>query len=131
VSLAEQLVATLSARFDSAKVEQDSEGEISVRFTAAHPAVGDVIAAVEGDEVTVYIGDITHGHFNRFDDEPERGNVIAAEEVAAFLTELFADRVLLWTGRIGGGWQMLDEGERAYQKGQHTYVWSGPLEPKA
>ena len=88
-----------------------------------------MIAAVEGGEITVYIGKITHGHFNQFDNEPEMRNRVVAERVAQFLTDLFGDRVLLWTGRVGDGWQMLDQGERPYRKGQQSYVWSGPVTP--
>src|SRR5262249_21251822 len=102
-------------------------------FSGAHSEVGDVCIWDDGDEATVSIGEITHGHFNPYDPSlsPEQLATVVTGEVLQFLADLFLDRVLLWKSREGGsgGWQVLDEGNELslMDSDDLTYLWSGPV----
>ena len=102
VDVNRQLVTILRSVFGKITTEATPEGELAVRFAYRHPETGDALVVVEGDEVAVYIGGITPGHFTRLDvDPPERGRAIA-EDVAAFLSARFADRIVLWSKTLSG-----------------------------
>lgn len=124
------LLHELSARFGEAAFRPgDAEEEIAV-FPAAHPEVGSVVVSDDGDEVSVTIGSITHGHFNAFDYPLAQAAPIIATAVADFLEALFADRVLLWSSRSGssGGWRELGDDEKpSPRRGAYTFVWRGPV----
>ena len=77
-------------------------------FPACQEAVGKVLVYDDGQEATVCIEKLTHGHFNPFDEiltENERAKIIT-EDVVNFLKALFSDRVLLHTSTVNrvGGW---------------------------
>jgi hypothetical protein len=110
----------------------DSPNAIGI-FPAAHAEVGDVTIWDDGDEATVGIGEITHGHFNPYDETLTEQQIAerVTSDVVAFLTDLFADRVLLWKSlnNGAGGWQVL-EGENDFSLMDAealTYLWSGPV----
>ena len=96
------LLPELMERFPNRGFQTQSSGNTIGLFPAAHPGVGNVYIADDGDEATLFIGDLTHLHFN-FDPgetEPEKG---VANDVLEFLDELFADRILIWKSRSTGG----------------------------
>ena len=101
-------------------------------FPARHPGVGDLSIYDDGDEVTVSIGEITHGHFNPYDADltQEEAEAEVTDEVLGFLEDLFADKYLLWKSGGSGGWQHLDYVERPLRprKNADYFVWSGPVE---
>jgi hypothetical protein len=103
----------------------------SLRVAPAHPDVGGVTIADDGNEVTVYVGEITHGHFGCYDEGLTRAEAeeLVADDVAAFLDALFADRVLLWRAGGTGGWEVQDEPVRKApsETDRRCFVWSGPL----
>jgi hypothetical protein len=110
----------------------------AVVFLAKHPDVGDVRIWDDGDEVTVAIGDITHGHFGLYDKSltQEQIDREVTDQVIDFLDALFSDRVLLYRSESGqsGGWARLDlqNGEPeddvwpAWTQGATFFLWSGP-----
>src|SRR6185295_18181831 len=107
----EALIPILEERFSSRRLSTGFPPDPIAIFPAIHPAVGNVSIWDEGEEATVAIGTITHGHFNPYDasiDDEQRAKLVA-EDVVAFLEALFADRVLLWKSADGqsGGWQIL------------------------
>jgi hypothetical protein len=109
------LFTLLNARFPDRGIRLDARASIVV--PAAHPGVGDLTIMDDGDELTVYVGDITHGHFE------------SAAKVVEFLEWLFADRVLMWRVWTGGGWQ-LEPAPVTSRNGftlRRWYVWSRPL----
>jgi hypothetical protein len=98
-----------------------------VTIPAVLPDVGDIVLQDDGDEVTAFVGHFTHSHFSNYDDItiPEKEQSIA-EDVAQFLEQLFADRIVMWGSHLGGGgWHTIDCHERSHPK-QKEYVWSGP-----
>jgi hypothetical protein len=111
------LFALLNTRFPDRGIRLDARGSVVV--PAAHPGVGDVTIMDDADELTVYVGDITHGHF------------ASAAEVAEFLESLFADRVLMWKVWTGGGWRLEPEPVTSITGFtlRRWYVWSRPLKP--
>src|SRR5262245_9296260 len=91
------LLPALLANFPYRGFETREPSTIGV-FPAAHEDVGDVTIVDDGDEATVYIGEITHTHFNPYDQtlsDAELAETVS-DDVVGFLAELFADRVLLW-----------------------------------
>jgi hypothetical protein len=126
--LEEQVLAALRAAFGTIVWERTQAAELAVRFPAAHPAVGDTVFVVERDEVTIHIGSITHGHFNRFDLPPDARPGAIAADVVDFLAALFSDRVVVWSRRMSGGWTLVAPGEQpSAVANAATYVWSGPI----
>ena len=131
------LLPALQANFPGRGFQLDDSPNAIGVFPAAHSEVGDVTIWDDGDEATIGIGEITHGHFNPYD-ETLTEHEIAQQvtfEVIDFLTDLFADRVLLWrTPNTGaGGWQVLDDDNdfSLMDADDLTYLWSGPVKNPA
>lgn len=126
------LVRKLRAAFPDQRFEINSSPTPSVVFPAVHPEVGPVEVHAERGELTVYLPRFTHTHFENFDrglSEDEAANQMA-DEVVAFLAQLFKDQIILWgTSHGGGGWYARDNKQSfisRWLKGKR-YVWSGPL----
>lgn len=106
-----------------------------VRFPAVQKEVGDVLVYDDGDEATVCVESITHGHFNPYDETitQEQRDTIVTEGVISFLQALFTDRVLLHTtpDHRMGGWTRLDlhDGPVELSADQRYYLWSKPYQP--
>lgn len=115
---------TLAAEFANAYADDSV-----ATFPAKHADVGDVVVAADEGEVIVYVGEITHGHFNaEYGPTAGEGPEAIVPQVVAFLDSLFSDRVLLWQGWLNsGGWKELEQGAEPKRKGKRSYVWSGPI----
>ena len=126
--LSARLLPILRERFpDLGLVVGDPPGVVAW-FPGLHPGIRGVSIYDEGDELTVAVDDITHGHFAEYDptlpeDEHERRIV---EAVVEFLSELFADRVAVWGRNDGrGGWYRIDLRHSDAPSGVDEFVWSG------
>ena len=127
--IAEALRTELAQRFPELSSLSNEGGLV---MPAAHEAVGDVTISDDGNEATLCIGTITHGHFNDFREgvSPEAAARTIAEDVVSFLEALLADRVLLWRSDDAGGWRILDTDEKPNvhsDSGTQFYLWSGPI----
>jgi hypothetical protein len=128
------LVPALKREFADQAVVYAAPPNPVATFPAKQEAVGRVIVLDDGDEATVVIEHITHGHFNPYDNtlsEAER-DAWVTERVIEFLRALFSDRVLLSTSannRIGG-WTRLDLRDDPIELSPaHRYfLWSRPYE---
>lgn len=128
--LSDCLVPVLQERFPNRGLRQEMPPNPCAIFPAVHPDVGNVEIYDDGDELTVVVGNFTHGHFSKYnfhdeysDDEKEQEIV---EQVATFLDDLFADRVVLWgSHRSSGGWYYPEYAEHEWRY-ENEYVWSGP-----
>jgi hypothetical protein len=103
----------------------------SIVVPAAHEEVGDVTIIDDGDEFTVYIGTITHGHFGDYDStNPEERARTIVDSLVGFLEDLVADRVLIWRSDGSGGWRTIQADEQLNVQsdtGTQFYLWSGPI----
>jgi hypothetical protein len=121
----------LARRLPSMQFRTDaSDG--SIVLPAAHAQVGDVTILDDGDELTVYIGTITHGHFNDYtpDNSPDAQMRAIVDSVVWFLEDLVADRVLIWQSNGSGGWRIIEQDESLdvhSDAGTQFYLWSGPI----
>ena len=99
---------------------------------AAHPDVGDVLIYDDEDEATVFVGDITHNHYNPYDEtlSQEQVDNAVTEDVIEFLEALFRDKILMWkTGRGGGGSTHIEHEENIDKivENNKAFLWSGPI----
>ena len=132
--IGEKLWSVLLKRFGHRGPQPGTSPDVIAVFPAAHPEVGDLTIWDHGDEATVAIGKITHGHFNPYDNSltPEESAQRVTEEVIEFLNDLFADKVLLHKSRDGrsGGWRLLDDdtSNSRIDADDLAYLWSGPIQ---
>src|SRR5580765_5080968 len=125
------LTTELARRLPSMQFRTDvADG--SIVLPAAHAQVGDVTILDDGDELTVYIGTITHGHFNDYtpDNSPDAQMRAIVDSVVWFLEDLVADRVLIWQSNGSGGWRIIEKDESLdvhSDAGTQFYLWSGPI----
>ena len=133
-TLAEKLIPRLLARFPDRGLRLHQGNQPTASFPAAHPEVGDLIIDDDGDELTISVGQLTHGHFSprNYEDPPEERQEQIIGDVIEFLDEVFRDEVEFWTADAGkmGGWQTRGKGyPLAWRPEVRRYVWSGPLAP--
>jgi hypothetical protein len=123
------LLPVLRERFPGRGLVEGTPPAPCVHFPGTHLGIRGVSIYDDGDELTVYIDDLTHGHFAEYDNtltEAEREHRIV-EAVVKFLSALFADRVAVWgQANVGGGWYHIDRDSSFVQPGTQEYVWSGP-----
>jgi hypothetical protein len=130
--ITQTLLSALRTHFPNRELLLGTPPDPVISIPAQHPAVGNVSIWDDGDEVTLEIGDITHGHFGVYDTSgAEELAQAVTEQVIAFLDTLFTDRVLLWKARSGGagGWHVLDAAHPfTYQlpANAQCFLWSGP-----
>lgn len=128
----EYLIPKLEKTFPNRGLRVDSSKGHAV-FPAIHHNVGDLKIHDDGDEITIYAGSFTHGHFSNYEKDLSREEAAKkiSEDVIAFLEATFADKVVFWGSHAGGGWRRFNEPQKqicrdpAEIKGK--YVWSGPL----
>ncbi|MDR3455881.1 MAG: hypothetical protein P4N60_00425 [Verrucomicrobiae bacterium] len=129
------LLPKLKERFPKQGFRVETSPEARVIFPGVHPEVGDIGIHDDGDELTVYAGNFTHGHFSNYDEnlsEAQKAEQIA-EDVVAFLKSVFADEIIFWGSHMGGGgWRQRSKPNPFWSKlilgkPKKEYVWSGPL----
>ena len=128
----DHLIPALKSEFVGWEIDFSPEAPAIAAFPASQEAVGRVLIYDDGDEVTVSIENITHGHFNPYDTnlKEEETETIVVEEVIEFLKALFTDRVLLHTSANHGvgGWTRLDlsDGPVQLSRSLRYFLWSKP-----
>jgi len=105
-SLSQKLKPRLLAFFPERGLRLHEGKEPVASFPAVHPEVGDLRIDDDGDELTISVGQLTHGHFTpgncgRPAHEKEEEVI---ERVLQFLDEVFHDRIEFWTAGKCGGW---------------------------
>jgi hypothetical protein len=128
----DRLIPALKREFSGWDVAFDAPPQPIATFPAAQQAVGRVLVYDDGDEATVLIENVTHGHFNPYDEklsEAQRDEMVT-EDVIDFLKALFSDRVLLHSSPDNrrGGWSRLDleDGPVALSPSFQYFLWSRP-----
>lgn len=127
--LSQLLLPVLRERFpDRGLVTAEPPNPCAV-FPGIHAGIRGVSIYDDGDELTVCIDDLTHGHFAEYAEElsdTERAERVV-ESVVEFLDALFADRVAVWgQHNVGGGWYRPDLGGSGGRPNVPEFVWSGP-----
>jgi hypothetical protein len=127
----ERLLPELRKRFGDRPFQYSQPPDPIARLDSGRSEIGELQVYDDGDEVTVAIHEISHGHFNLYEEgipEAERVEWIV-KSVLSFLEALFADRVLLFRSpnRRMGGWRVLDAPVENVDSGdgQEYFVWSG------
>jgi len=129
--LREVVIKALQSEFgDRVKINPGSK-EFAV-FEAKDPAVGDAILEEDGDEVTIFVGDITHGHFGSYESSlslKQDHEEIVAQSVVSFLIDLFADKYFLKQSRWYGSWIRCDKVKETDMLSPKVrwFKWSGPI----
>ena len=124
------LLPELLARFPKQRFQIENSGNSIGFFPAADPAVGNLYISDDGDEATLFIGRLTHLHFDAAygETEPEKR---VTNDVIEFLAELFADRILIWKSPATGADGSLPIEDATLFSGieprDSTYLWSGPV----
>ena len=137
-----QLRAVLPAgTFEEQSPVASSPGEPRVpvaRIPAESAAVGDLLVYSDGTELTAFIGDHTHEHTGTYlFGAPSDPTAVeqAAAAVAAWVRDLLADRIVVWSRRTAagqaraGGTQTLDSPTARPGLWRHfateAWLWSG------
>jgi hypothetical protein len=130
------LIPALKREFPDRQIDFSPEAPAIAAFPASQPAVGSVVIYDDGDEATLSVEKISHGHFNPYDaslTDEEREKVIV-EDVIEFLKALFSDRVLLHTSadHRTGGWMRLDLEKEPIKlsPSQSYFLWTKPYEKR-
>ncbi|MGC4005733.1 MAG: hypothetical protein QM811_22475 [Pirellulales bacterium] len=137
--LSQLLLPALRERFPDRGLVAGEPPEPCAVFPGIHPGIRGVSIYDDGDELTLCVDDLTHGHFNEYTEglpEAEREQRII-ENAVEFLEALFADKVVVWGQQHMGGWFRPEWGDAGSNTvipiggtGGETpvqeFVWSGP-----
>lgn len=130
--LRDHLIAALKHDFAHVPFVYGTAPKPMATVTSPCAEVGDLYIYEHGEEATVGLSEITHGHFDCYGktlSDEERASGIT-EQVIDFLRALFADRVLLYRtpNRGMGGWRRLDLSPESRERDTRCeyFLWSGP-----
>jgi hypothetical protein len=128
-TLSQKLIPRLVARFPDRGLRLHQGKEPVASFPAAHPEVGDLRIDDDDDELTVSVGQLTHGHFTprNYQLASQENEEELIERVLEFLDEVFRDRIEFWTAGKSGGWHPRGEEPLAPRPNMRRFVWSGPV----
>ena len=135
VMIRDSLIPALRQRYPGVAFTFFDSPQPFARVASGDGEIGDLEIYDDGDEATVALTQVTHGHFNPYKRMPDRDrNSWVTEAVIEFLDALFDDRVLFYRmpGRRGGGWQIHHEKIDRSQPVPGTehyecFVWSGSV----
>jgi hypothetical protein len=127
-TLSAKLIPRLLARFPG-RVRFHQGKQPVASFPAAHPEVGDLQIHDDEEELTVSVGQLTHGHFSpNNDQEPlEKREEEVINRVMEFLDAVFNDQVEFWSAGKMGGWHPRAKDPVLRPPDARRYVWSGPV----
>lgn len=129
----ELLIAMLSRRLPDHPMSVPGTDGCIASFRSPHPAVGDLMIVDDGDEFTVFIGNITHCHFE-LDDElesPALAHEQAVNTVVDYVEGILTEQIEFFGRGTYGGSRLRSGKPRGWLSrkllGSTTYVWSGPI----
>ena len=127
------LIPQIKERFPNLAFSFDKSPQPVATLQSPCLALGELQILDDGDEVTIYFVNATHGHFGSYDDKlnsTEREKQIA-DDVIGFLDSLFQDKVVIWRalGGMAGGWRVLQPDEKvpAPSALKKQFLWSREL----
>jgi hypothetical protein len=131
-TLSEKLIPRLRARFPERGLRVHEGKEPVASFPAAHPEVGDLRIDDDGDELTISVGQLTHGHFTpkeyQLPSQETQEDLI--ERVLEFLDLVFNDQIEFGTADRAGSWYARGEEPIGQWPNRRRFVWSGPIAPQ-
>lgn len=129
--LSEKLIPRLLARFPDRGLRVHQGKESVASFPAAHPEVGDLRIDDDDEELTIAVGQLTHGHFTpkNYRTPSQETEEELIERAIDFLDEIFHDRIEFWTAGGAGGWHARGGEPIGHWPNRRRFVWSGPLRP--
>lgn len=132
MKIRDALVGDFKARFPEMPFSVVEGASWELRIPAPNPQIGFVSVTEDGEEATVFVGELTHGHFNPYDSSlsEDAHAKWVSDAVISFLDDLFRDRVVVWTAGAGrrGGWIIVEEGARPeLPEDVSAHVWSREL----
>jgi hypothetical protein len=99
---------------------------------AQHPETGELHVWLDGDEVTVGIGEYFHTHFSIYDyssDIRRDNEKEAAGKAVRFIQDVLADRVVFHVfSRSTGSYYRTSHNPPSLKPGDREFIWSGPFE---
>ncbi len=128
----DRLIPAVKEAFPDKPFVFSSPPDPVVTLPSGCAGIGDLMIYDDGEEATVCITEITHGHFNPYDANLSQDQVDqkVTEDVIGFLRSLFSDHVLLYRtpSRGMGGWYVFEDApnEDAIVEGREYFLWSGP-----
>jgi hypothetical protein len=133
-SLARKFRAVFQQRLGDMQPREEFTDRLVVTVPALHPETGDIVVWLDGDEVTVGIGEHFHCHFETYLDEgvPQAHREgLATERAVEFIEAFLADSIVLRVRREGGrvvsaGTHPVDTQQASPDAGETDYLWSGP-----
>lgn len=137
--LSQLLLPVLRVRFPDRGLVASEPPDPCAVFPGVHQGIRGVSIYDDGDELTLCVDDLTHGHFSEYAEglsEPERERRIV-ESVVEFLDALFADKIVVWGQQHMGGWYrpawgdagcniVTQFGGTGKKAPVQEFVWSGP-----
>ena len=133
-SLAQEFRAAFQQRLPQVRPREEFTDRLVVTVTAQHPETGDIIVWLDGDEVTVAIGEHFHCHFETYLDDgvpQHQRERLAAEQAVDFIASFMAGSIVLRVRREKG--QVVSAGvfpvaaqETSSAANETDYLWSGP-----
>ena len=118
------LINKIVSYFNESGISFSQETKLHLKLNSP---IGDLDIEDDGEEILIYISDITHCHF-----EYDNSNLeLNFTDIIEFLNNLFHNKILLHKSRDGkrGGWEYL-ENESDFKMNNDLnfyYFWSGKI----
>jgi hypothetical protein len=151
-SLSERFLTELSLRSELGPSRVSKTDRVEVVFPAKDPEVGNIHVWLDGDEVTVGIGESFHTHFESYLDSSvskEEGEFEAIRSALDFISDFMKGRLILdvkyrgdrptgatvrapgekrkASATVGIGLKHITSRIRNRRTGTRRYSWNGPL----
>lgn len=102
-----------------------------VIIPAKHSETDEMHIWLDGDEITLGIGEHFHTHFSTYyfnSDDPIENERQAVREAITFIRDVLADKVVVYiSSRIAGSYYRGSHGASSLKPGMREYIWSGPV----
>ena len=106
----------LSVECPEISVQECVDDLADLEIPAAHPDVGPLLIQVDDDEITFFLGEHTHCHFD-LDQE---------HDAHVFLRAVLTDQIVIWSGLLAGGTRQERTRRRFRLPWVREFLWSGP-----
>ena len=136
--LGQAMSARLVDAFPDVTRGEPAEARTLAVFRSANASIGEIVLMDDGEELTAYVGQFTHLHFDGGgiddDETPAAHEGRVVDEVMGWSAEVFADRIEFFgSHERGGGCRPRTGAARGRLSrwffGARTWVWSGPVDP--